>query len=77
MLFTQYLHNLHHVQAVKMIFSYLFLICTFKDNNLAENWTNFAENLKKLGSAEPVEPAFYNSDPRSSFLSQKFDLLKG
>ena len=35
----------------------------FKDKNLAENWTNFAENQreKKLGSAEPTEPAFCNS----------------
>ena len=28
---------------------------------MAENRTELAENLKKLGSAEPVEPAFSNS----------------
>ena len=38
-----------------MIFTELFIICTFKDKNLAES-------MKKFGSAEPVEPAFYNSE---------------
>ena len=28
---------------------------------LAQNWTTFAENLKKSNSAEFVEFAFYNS----------------
>ena len=44
-----------------MIFPKLLLICTFKENTIAKNWTNLAENLKKLVSAEAVEPAFYNS----------------
>ena len=26
----------------------IFIICMFKDKNLAENWTNLAENLKKI-----------------------------
>ena len=33
----------------------------FKDKNLAENWKNLAENLKKSNSAEFLEFAFYNS----------------
>ena len=42
-----------------MIFLKLFLICTFKDQNLAENLTNLAENLfLKLNSAEFVELVF-------------------
>ena len=32
---------------MKMTFLKLFLICTFKDPNLAEKFTNLAENLKK------------------------------
>ena len=36
MTFTYYSHILHHLQAMKMIFLKLFLICTFKDENLAE-----------------------------------------
>ncbi len=39
----------------------LFVFCTYKAHNLAENKTNLAENLKKLGSAEPMEPAFCKS----------------
>ena len=46
MLFTKYLHILHHLQAMKNIYSQLFLICTCKDPNLAENFTNLAENQK-------------------------------
>ena len=46
-----------------MIFSKLSLIYMFKDISLAENWTKFGgKSEKKLGSAEPVEPAFYNSE---------------
>ena len=43
-----YLHIiLHHVQAMKIVFLKLFLICMFKDANLAEKLTNLAENLLK------------------------------
>ena len=38
-----------------------FKIFTWKAHNLAENQTNLTEKLKKLGSAEPVEPAFCKS----------------
>ena len=31
-----------------MVFFKLFQICMFKDINLAENWTNLAENLNKI-----------------------------
>ena len=47
MLYTQYLHILHHLQAIKMTFLKLFFICMFKDPKLAEKWTNLAENPKK------------------------------
>ena len=47
MLYTKYLHILHHLQAMKMIFLKLFVIGTFKDANLAEKLTNLAENLLK------------------------------
>ena len=44
MLFTQYLlnflHILHHLQVMKIIFLKVFLICMFKDANLAENLLN-------------------------------------
>ena len=40
----------------------LFVFCTCRAHNLAENESNLAENLKKLGSAEPVEAAFCKSD---------------
>ena len=32
---------------MKMIFSKFIIIFMFKDNNLAEYWTNLAENLKE------------------------------
>ena len=47
----------------------LFVFCTCKAHNLVENTTNLAENLKKLGSAEPVEPAFGKSGPLTSMNS--------
>ena len=47
MLYTLYLHILHHLQAMKMTFLDLFLFCIFKDLKLAEKWTNSAENPKK------------------------------
>ena len=36
MLLTVYLHILHHLQAMKITFLKLFLICMFKDPSLAE-----------------------------------------
>ena len=40
----------------------LFLICTFKDPNLAEKLTNLAENLfKKLNSTEFMEFVFFQA----------------
>ena len=38
-----------------------FIISTWKAPNLAENQTNLTEKLKKMGTAEPVEPAFWKS----------------
>ena len=46
-LFTKYFNILHHLQTMKMIFLKVFLTCTFKDPNLAEKFTNLAENLFK------------------------------
>ena len=50
---TQYFHGLdllftclHHLQGMQMIFSMLFLNFTFKDQNLAENLTNFTDTPK-------------------------------
>ena len=37
-------------------------IWTYKAHNLAANQTNLTEKLKKLGAAEPIEPAFCKSD---------------
>ena len=55
MLFTKYLQILNHLQAIQMMFLKLFLICTFKDQNLAEKLTNVEENI------------FKNWTPRSSW----------
>ena len=46
---------LHHLQAMKKIFFKLFLICTFKDPDLAEKFTYLAENI------------FFKLTPRSSW----------
>ena len=43
---------MHQLHAMKMIFSKVFLIWTFQDQNLAKNVTNLAENHKK--KLEPV-----------------------
>ena len=44
----QYLHNLHQLQAVKMVFSVLqyFLFAHLNIIFLAQNWTNLAKKLK-------------------------------
>jgi hypothetical protein len=47
MRFTEYLHILHHLQAMKMTFWKLFLTCKSKNPNLAEKSTSLAENLLK------------------------------
>ena len=55
MLFTYHLHIFHPLSTIKMTFLNLFLICTFKEQNLTEKRTNLAENL------------FKSSTPRSSW----------
>ena len=63
MLYAQYLHISHHLQAMKMTFLEVFLNCMFKDPKLAEKWTNLAENLnKQLNLAEFMEFVFFKSD---------------
>ena len=52
---------LHHLQALKMTFLNLFLVCTFKDPQLAEKLTKFAVNPKKMNFAEFMEFVFCNS----------------
>ena len=50
--------------AIKKIFLKLLLICPFKDQNFAENLTNWAEDLfLKLNSAEFMEFFFSKSAP--------------
>ena len=39
----------------------LFLICMFKNLNFAENFTNFAENLKKKNKLCGVHGVFFSS----------------
>ena len=46
-LFTYYLHILHRLQIMKMTFLKLFLICTFKYQNLAENEPIWRKIIKK------------------------------
>ena len=55
MLYTQYLHILHHLQAMKMTFLEVFLICTFKDPKLAEKGPFWRKIQKKFNSAEFME----------------------
>ena len=45
MLYTWYLHILHHLQAMKMTFLKLFFICMFNDPKLAKKWTTKATEL--------------------------------
>ena len=41
LLYTQYLHILHHLQAIKMTFLKLFFIWTIKDPKVAEKIDQF------------------------------------
>ena len=61
MLYTYYLQILLHLLAMKIIFLKLFLICMFKDRNLAENLTNL-EDFFLFNSAEFMEFVFSKSD---------------
>ena len=45
----------------------LFIIWTWTAHNFPENQKIFMENLKKLGSAEPIEPAFCKSGFNKGF----------
>ena len=45
---------------MKMIFFKFIIIFMFKDQNLAEYWTNLAENLKKIGSRGVRGVCFFN-----------------
>ena len=40
----------------------LFVICTFRANNLTENQTYLAEEEKMFGAAEPIESTLSNVD---------------
>ena len=50
-----------------MTFLKLFLICTFKDPNLAEKLTNLAENLKKVELHGVHGVCFFQVWPRPLF----------
>ena len=54
MLFTWYLHILHHFHAIKFKFLKLFIICMFKDENFAEKLTNLAEIFLKVELCAPL-----------------------
>ena len=47
--------TLLHLQAMKMIFLNVFLICKFKDPNLTENLKNLHEFFFKYNSVEFME----------------------
>ena len=57
-IFPWYIHDL---QRFNMIFSMLFVFCTCRAHNLAENKTNLGVNQKKISSTEPMDPAFFKS----------------
>ena len=65
MLYTKYLHILHHLQAMKMTFLKLFLIFTFKGAKLAEKWTNLAENQNKSWTPWSLWSLFFASLERT------------
>ena len=52
MLFTKYFHHLHHLKAVKMVSSKLFLICMFKDKFGGKLYKFGGKSEKKSNSAE-------------------------
>ena len=63
MLFTYYLHILHHLYAMKMTFLKLFIICPFKEPNVEEKKGQIRGNFFfKLNSAEVMEFVFSRSD---------------
>ena len=62
MILPCYLHNLHNLQAVTMVFLKLFLINTFKDKTFGGKLEKFGgKSEKKSSSAELEELAFCNS----------------
>ena len=50
---------LHHLQAMKITFVKLFFICTFKNLNLAEKFTNLANNLLKGWTLRSLLSSFF------------------
>ena len=65
---------------MKMTILKSFLICTFKDTNLAKKLSNLAENQKKkLNSTEFMEFVFFKSGLRSTGLprlvSRNFNII--
>ena len=64
---TQYFHGLDllysclpDLQGMQMIFSMLFLIFTYKDQNLAENLKNFTDTPKTGGLCRAHGAPFFN-----------------
>ena len=58
-IFSVCIHDLHDLHEITKKIAMLFIIWTWKAYNLVENQTNLTEKLKNLGSAEPIEPAFW------------------
>ena len=65
MLLTEYIHILHHLQDIKIKFLKLFLIHMYKNPNLADIFTNLAEE-KKLNSTKFIEFVFFQVCSRKS-----------
>ena len=66
MLYTQFLHILHHLKAMKMTSLELFLICMFKDPKVAKKMDQFGgKSNKKLNTVAFMEFVFSKSDKHS------------
>ena len=61
---------------MKRILVKVFLICTFKDPNLAENFTNWGKIFFKLNSAEFMEFFFSKSGFSLSIFKKKTEKKK-
>ena len=58
---NEFLNNLHHLQAVKIIFVNCFQICTFKEKN-GGKLDKFGRKSDRSSSAKLIVLAFCNSD---------------
>ena len=62
MIFTWYLHDLHDIYGIYLIFSMLFVSCTFRAKYLMKKTVNLSGiKLAKNSPAGLAGHAFYNS----------------